>query len=115
MYVVAVVRVERDESFIVYLAVRRLRYHESVTVATKRSGCVAGCKLASLGNHKLKYAVRHKNNRLGKALVKLHFDISAIGKLEAYLVARLVLAVIALVYFVAKGAELDVAVCSYKL
>ena len=115
MYVVAVVGVERNESFVKNLTLRRLCYDKSVAVARECTGRVAGRKLASCGNDKFKYSVRHENYRLGKALVKLHLNIGGVCKLQANLVTRLVLTIIALVYLVAKGAELDVAVCSYQL
>ena len=113
MYIVTVVRVKRDKSLVINLAVGRFCYTEAVAVACKRAGCIAGFKLSSLGDNKFKNTVRNEDNRFGKAFVKLHFNVGGVGKLKTNFVAGLVLAVITLVNLVAESAERNVAVCSY--
>ena len=115
MYIMSVVRVKGDKSLVINLTVGRLGYLKTVAVACKCAGCIAGFKLTSLGDNKLKDAIGHKNNRFSKGFVKLHFDICRVGKLKTNLVTGLILAIIALVNLVAKCAELNVTVCSDKL
>ena len=63
----------------------------------------------------LKDAVGQIYDGLGKRFVKLHFNKLAIRKLKPELIALLVFALKALVYFLAIGAELNVAVFANKL
>ena len=84
-------------------------------VTVEGAGRIARFTLSVEGNGELKRSIGNVNDGFGKRGVKLQLNESAVTKLYSELVTGLVLAIIALVYLVAKGAELNVAVCSYKL
>ena len=114
-YIVPVVRVLGNHTLRVDLILAGLGHRDAVIVAGKCAGCIAGLELPTLRHCELKYSVGCIDDRFLHRRVESDLHKLSVTKLNAELIARLILAVKMLIDLVAVCLESDVAILTNDL